>query len=80
MALARCEQCGQPQGRKGNVYVARHQPVGHPNSGVVCGTAKCEGAGLVWLLVEEEEQYKKGQRVFEVPNAGVKLGVKLRVQ
>ncbi len=75
MALARCEECGRPEGRKGNVYVGKHQPVAHPNSAVVCGSAKCEGAGLVWLLADEEAQYKKGQRVFQLPNAGAKLRV-----
>jgi hypothetical protein len=75
MALARCERCGQPEGRKGNVYITSHQPVSHPTSGVVCGSADCDAAALVWLLAEEEAQYKKGQRVFQLPNAGAKLRV-----
>jgi hypothetical protein len=47
MALARCERCGQPEGRKGNIYVASHQPVSYPNSGVVSGTANCDAPALV---------------------------------
>jgi len=75
MALARCEKCGMPSGRGANIYVTGHQPVGHPNSGVVCGAADCDRIALVWLLADEEARYKSGQRVFQLPSAGAKLRV-----
>jgi hypothetical protein len=37
MALVRCQSCGCPEGRKGNVYSSvPHYPINHPDSGVVC--------------------------------------------
>jgi hypothetical protein len=65
MALARCEKCGRPSGRMGNVYTGPARlPVGHPLSGVICGTTGCDEPGLVWLLDREQAQYKTGTRIF----------------
>jgi hypothetical protein len=69
MAIARCENCGCPKGKKLNVYSpTAHYPVGHPNSGVVCGTANCNNPGLVWLLDHEQRAYSTppGQRIFKL--------------
>jgi hypothetical protein len=67
MALARCEKCGCPNGKKGNVYSGiPHRPLGYPNSGVICGSAGCMNPGLVWLLDWEEAEYRQSQRVFEL--------------
>ena len=74
MALARCETCGRPSGRGGNVYaVTPYHPKGHPNSGVVCGRKGCENAGVVWLLTSERKAFMLGTRVFELPSNGAKI-------
>jgi hypothetical protein len=79
MALARCEKCGRPDGRGVNAYGSKpHFPVGHPNSGVVCGTSNCENPAAVWLTEEEDGFYKKGKRVF--PITGGHNATKFRVQ
>lgn len=78
MALARCDRCGQPQGRGGNVYVQSHPPVGHPDSGVVCGREGCENPAMLWLLEDEQRAYTGGQRVFELTQRT--NAVKIRVQ
>jgi hypothetical protein len=79
MAVVRCEQCGRPDGRKGNVYSPiRHYPVGHPNGGVVCGTPACHNPGTVWLTREEETEYQGGRRVFQI--TGGHMAVKFFVQ
>jgi hypothetical protein len=65
MALVRCEECGIPPGRKGNQYRGPARlPVGHPMSGVVCGSPGCTKAGVVWLLDWEHVQYRDGERIF----------------
>ena len=78
MAIARCENCGRPDGRGGNVYsTVPHYPLNHPNSGIVCGTGGCQNAPVVWLLEPEEAEYRNGRRVFKLTgeNAMVKLHV-----
>jgi hypothetical protein len=67
MALVRCENCGCPHGRKGNVYsLAPHYPINHPNSGIICGTGGCKNPGIVWLLDYEEQEYGTGERIFRL--------------
>ena len=73
MALARCEVCGRPQGRGGNVYVSCHLPIGYPETGVICGSSECERPGKVWLIQEEQAQYQKGTRVFRLPTQAAKV-------
>ena len=74
MAIARCERCDKPEGRDGG-YVASHLPVGHPESGVVCGKAECENTAIMWLKEPEEKLYKKGKRVFEIHTRTAKVRV-----
>ena len=75
MALARCEKCGRPQGRKGNKYIQGHEPPNHPASGLVYGRSGCENSALVWLDTMEEEAYETGQRIFKLPTAAAKVQV-----
>jgi hypothetical protein len=71
-ALARCERHGKPSPSKLNYVIAR-PPVGHPNSGVICGRADCTNSALVWLEDGEEQKYQKGERVFSLPTAAARL-------
>lgn len=74
MALVRCEVHGRPQGRT-QVYVLGVHPVGFPQTAAMCGLKGCEHPGVVWLTTDETAAYRKGQRIFEVPNAAVKIKV-----
>lgn len=76
MALVRCHVHGRPRGRT-QVYVLEVKPVGFPQTAAICGLKRCENPGSVWLTAEEESAYEKGQRIFEVPNAAVKIKVEL---
>jgi hypothetical protein len=67
MALARCECCGYPNGKGGNTYSERPRvPVGHPESGIVCGTESYINPAHVYLTTSEEMEYDHGRRVFEI--------------
>jgi hypothetical protein len=67
MALVRCENCGCPNGKGGNVYYGKPRlPVGHPDSGLICGSTGCKNPGIVWLLDWEETEYQKQKRIFEL--------------
>jgi hypothetical protein len=74
MALVRCERCGRPKGRR-HAYVVSVKPVGYPETAAICGSTGCERPGLVWLDEREKAQYERGQRVFSVPSAAVKIKV-----
>jgi hypothetical protein len=79
MAIARCNDCGQPDGRGGNTYSnIPHHPMNDPNSGVICGKEDCGNPPLIWQLEQEEVEYRQGQRVFRL--TGGNRMVKLRVQ
>ena len=76
MALVRCEQCGvKPAGRGQykRTYVEHVRPVGHPQSGVVCGTPTCRRPGLIWLEKSELEEYKQGGRIFKLQTNTIKV-------
>jgi len=63
VALVRCERCRvKPPGRGKykRTYVRHVQPVGHPNSGLVCGTPTCDEPGLIWLEEGEAQAYASG--------------------
>ena len=68
MAIVRCHSCGCPDGRGRNVYSGKpHLPLGHPKSGLICGSKGCMNPGIVWLLDWEEEEYqRKLKRIFEL--------------
>jgi len=57
MALVRCSKCGCPIGKSGNHYAEESfLAVGHPDSGLVCGSRGCENCGLVWLTEVEKKE------------------------
>ena len=74
MAIARCEN-HKPMAATGEQYAAQHPPVGHPASSLVCGRKDCSALATVWLKSKEEEQYKAGERIFELPTRAAKVRV-----
>lgn len=72
MALVRCENHGNPQGRKLS-YVHSVKPVGWPQSAAVCGREVCTNPGFIWLTEAESREYDMGGRVFGFNNASVKI-------
>jgi hypothetical protein len=74
MAIARCEKCGRPKANKPPEYAAHPRlPVGHPNSGVICGTRGCTNPGKIWLKLDEEKQYDAGERIFGIHTYTAKI-------
>jgi hypothetical protein len=64
MALARCKECGSPQGLK-HKYPYIHSGM---IIGILCGAPACAASASVWLTDEEEQQYSHGQRDFKISN------------
>ena len=53
------------------------QPVGYPESAIICGRVGCTNPGLLWLEESEWRDYQQGERIFFIPgHAGVKIKVK----
>ena len=76
MALVRCKQCGKLLKGAKRTYVESVEPVGYPDTAVICGIKRCTNPGLVWLEAHELERYKDGEKIFEPPSASVKFKVK----
>jgi len=67
MAVARCEKCGPPQGKKLS-YTRFHKFVSDASARIFCGTTNCTQLALnCWLTDEEEQQYLRGERFFALP-------------
>ena len=76
MAIARCADCGRPIANKPPQYSSNHLPVGHPESGVICGTKNCEKPATIWLKADEEQEYQNGQRIFDIRTNSAKVKVR----
>ncbi len=66
MALARCRECGSPQGLK-HEYPHIHSSA---RGQILCGASTCAAPAFVWLTDEEERHYLRGQRSFQISNHG----------
>ena len=76
MALVRCKQCGVQKPGSGQYtrhYVGSVQPVGYPNTALVCGRPTCDRPGIIWLESSEEQEYQSGQRVFQLQTNATKV-------
>lgn len=74
MAIARCTSCPVPKANKPPEYSKQpYYPVGHPQSGIVCGSKDCEKDAVIWLKLDEEKAYKGGQRVFDLRTNSAKV-------
>lgn len=62
MALARCYEHEWPTGRT-VAYVARVQPVGHPESSTICGIPECRNPAQVYLTREEANAVAEGEEI-----------------
>ena len=61
MALCRClKEHSSPLRGGYNAYV---NPLGYPDTSLVCGIPSCNNVGIIWLKEPELEAYRKGQRI-----------------
>lgn len=73
MALGRClTSHAWPKGKKTD-YIGYVQPVGYPDSALICGIPECNRPAVIWLDVNEEESYKEGNRIFRGPSHFTKM-------
>jgi len=80
--LIRCKS-HEPQGRS-NTYVAYAEPVGYPDTAVVCPSADHDEneaiPGLAYMHQRDFRRYKDGKRKFETPTAATDIVVSDRYE
>jgi hypothetical protein len=59
MALVRCTQCAERRRESHSIVV---EPIGYPNTALICGTPGCFNPGLVLLRAAEAVEYRQGRR------------------
>jgi len=74
MAIVRCST-HPPIGRTRS-YVASVEPIGYPDTAMVCGSKPCCEPGLAWLEEDERAAYDRGERIFQAFTATMKIRVK----
>lgn len=74
MAISRCPR-HKPTGRT-RAYVAALEPVGYPDTAIICGSKECLEPGLVWCEAHEKSAYDAGERVLQAFTATMKFKVK----
>ncbi len=75
MALARCEIHKKIKSIK-NTYVCAKEPVGYPETALICGRPDCKEVALLFLNTQEKKLYEAGARIFSIPTHAAKLCVK----
>jgi len=76
MALVRCRACRERPTGRGHYtrsYVRSVQPVGYPNTAMICGTPSCDQPGLIWLEQDEATAYDGGDRIFRLQSNTTKV-------
>jgi hypothetical protein len=63
MAIMRCNN-HKPKGRTRS-YVVTVEPIGYPDTALICGSAECKEPGLIWLEAHEKTAYDRGERIFK---------------
>src|ERR1700731_1363152 len=74
MAIARCVQCWPPG--SGRAYALAIEPIGYPDTALICGTAGCERPALLWLRASELIEYH-GAACFRFPRAWRRCGSRI---
>jgi len=64
MAIVRCNE--HPLKHARHTYLTSAEPVGYPDTAVICGRRGCDKAGLVLLNSRELDDYNNGQRIFQI--------------
>jgi hypothetical protein len=71
MAIMRCD-AHEPKGRT-RTYAGHVDPVGFPDTALVCGATGCTAPALIWLETEEKFAYDRGERVFNAFTDSMKV-------
>lgn len=71
MAIMRCPD-HKPR-RTTRDYAGNVEPVGFPETALVCGSKYCREPALIWLEANEMSAYATGERIFQAFTASMKV-------
>ncbi len=74
MSIMRCNE--HPPLRAKRAYSRTVEPVGFPETALICGSVKCQRPALIWLETFEASQYDAGERIFKSFTATMKVRAK----
>lgn len=74
MAIMRCPKHAPK--RTTRAYSGAVEPLGYPDTALVCGSVHCREPALIWLEVSEREEFDRGERVFRAFTASMKVRAK----
>lgn len=63
MSIMRCPVHEPKRATRG--YVATVEPIGYPDTDLICGSTRCRGPALIWLELSEKTEYGAGERIFK---------------
>ena len=77
MVIARCPKCLAASRSFVEAFRTSAEPVGYPNSALVCGIAGCNELAIIWLRGTDALEYRAQQKVcFVIANNKAKVLVK----
>jgi hypothetical protein len=71
MAIMRCP--AHVPKRTTRAYAGAVEPVGYPETALVCGSVSCREPALIWLEAGEREEYDSGERIFKAFTSSMKV-------
>lgn len=74
MAIMRC-RAHVPKRATRN-YVISVEPVGYPDTALICGSVQCREPALIWLEQHEKATYDVGERIFQAFTPTMKVRAK----
>ena len=74
MSIMRCRDHAPK--RTTRDYAGAVEPVGFPETALVCGSKHCRGPALIWLERHEQADYDTGERVFKAFTSTMKVRAK----
>lgn len=74
MSIMRCH--AHAPKRTTREYAGVVEPVGYPDTALVCGSKHCSEPALIWLERQEKVRYDAGERVFQAFTATMKVRAK----
>lgn len=77
MALVRCLDRHSPPAGRRHRYVCSVQPVGYPNTALICGIPDCNNPGVIWHDQNEKEKYKKNIKTEKENSKFYKISVSI---
>lgn len=74
MSIMRCPEHAPKRTRRD--YAGAVEPVGYPDTALVCGSVHCREPALIWLERDEKAEFDGGERVFKAFTPSMKVRAK----